>query len=1295
MTYQKLNNLTGWGVWLIATLVYLTTIEPTSSFWDCGEFIASAYKLEVGHPPGAPFFMMMARFFSIFVSAEYAATAVNVMSALSSSFTILFLFWSITHFARKIAERTGELDSGKSLAIMASGMVGALAYTFSDSFWFSAVEGEVYAMSSLFTALVFWAILKWESLADRGNELRWIILIAYLMGLSIGVHLLNLLAIPAIAYVYYFKRHKSDVSGILLTGVISLLILVFIQYGIVQGFVKLAAKFELFFVNDLGMAFNTGVVVYALVVLTLIGGALWLSHKKNWRAVNVGALGILVVLIGYSTFAMIVIRSSANPPMDENNPENLFTLLSYLNREQYGDRPLLSGQYWNTPTDQEDPYQDGSPTWVKSYSVKEKRGTREKMMKSFRWEYEAEKYLAENEGDFYIVEEYIDSGEKKNSIPNYDERFTTLFPRMYSAQANHQREYKEWSNYMNWNVRSVFQSPLLDENVRLTSEQFAMHIEMEVLAAGLDKKTLDRTLNKLFGAYKMRASDIVKVKEANELLIYNDQTRAFDQLAVLDDPRMRNAVAQYIVDILSERVTTGREYAQRLEQTQRRLEQEERMAIMRANSTGSQQDIQRAMQIRGELDRLHEELTPSFSSNMQFFFDYQVNWMYWRYFMWNYAGKQNDVQGHGSFLDGNWLTGLDFIDQERLGNRDRLPYNTTNNKGFNKFYLLPLLLGLMGLVFQLLRSQKEFWVVALLFLMTGLAIVVYLNQYPLQPRERDYAYVGSFYAFAIWIGLGVYSIYWATRKMVWKDLAVIGGFSIGAGLIFYTIESFAGGDHAFSLCILYMSGIATALYAVAMLLQTMPVSNIVRAGVPAVLCLFVPYIMAADGWDDHSRAKRRTGVDFAKNYLDSLEPNAILFTNGDNDTFPLWYVQEVEGYRTDVRIVNLSLLNTDWYIDQMKRKAYESDPVPFKIDEYKYRQGTRDIVLLEEPQDPTNPYVSLELAMNIALDDAKQVDYGEGRGYNYLPSHSFRMPVDSAQVVSSGVVSLDETDLLVDAIEWTITDDRGRPRPYLLKNHFMVLELLRNNNWERPIYFAVTTGPDSYIGLQDYFRLEGLAYRLVPLKYPKSPNPNVMGGFAAQKMYENIMNDFQWGNMDDTTGIYMDENNRRMTTNLRLQFTNLAEELMRLGEDSKALDVLQKLLEVTPEVNVEYDRVMLPVAEALMQLAAEDSTAMSRNSLTPEEVETAQAIGHALTERLFTLFEQEMEYFLSLEGRFFETTTEDLSLMYQVNTRLYQVLKAARPDDPMVDELEQRLEAIDMAIEQKEQELIDLGAVSF
>lgn len=1297
MNFQRTNILTGWAVWLVATIVFLLTIEPTASFWDCGEFIASAYKLEVGHPPGAPFFMMIARIFTLFAPTGYEATAVNVMSALCSSFTILFLFWSITYFARRVAERSGEMTKGKMIAIMASGVVGGLAYTFSDSFWFSAVEGEVYAMSSLFTAMVFWAILKWESVADRGSELRWILLIAYLMGLSIGVHLLNLLAIPAIGYVYFFKRHKYSLQGFLLTGVISLAILGFVQYGIIQEFIRVAAKFELYFVNSLGAAFNTGVVIFAILTIALISFLLWFSHKKGWLWLNVGTLSFTMVLIGYSTFAMIVIRSSANPPMDENNPENLFALLSYLNREQYGDRPLLTGQYWGTPTNPETPYFDGKPTWIKSFSVVEKRGVREVRVRSFRDLFSAERFLAENGASNYIIkQEYIDSGEKRQSVPNYDDRFTTVFPRMYSSQANHIPEYKYWSNYNNYTVSRVFESPFLD-GVRLNSDEFAAHIEMAVLNAGLDRAGLERSLNKLFGQYKLRANATFQVVSDKELVVKNPRTGAFDQLAPLDNEDVRIGLSQYIVDILAERVGTGKDYVDRMEGQLRRLEQDMRMATMRANATRASEDYDRAMQLQSEIDRLHADLVPKMSENLRFFTDYQINWMYWRYFMWNFAGKQNDRQGHGDFKDGNWLSGVKFVDAERLGNRDRLPESELKNQGFNRFYFLPFILGLIGLFFHLIKAPRGFWVTALLFAMTGFAILVYLNQTPLQPRERDYAYAGSFYAYAIWIGMGVYALYWAATKMTWKDFAYLSAMTLGASVLFYGAESVAGGAHGFSYSVFFMSIIAIVAFGIAMILQTVKASDVVKATVPALLCLAAPVIMASDGWDDHSRAKRETGVDFAKNYLDSLEPNAILFTNGDNDTFPLWFVQEVLGYRTDVRVVNLSLLNTDWYVDQMRRRAYDSAPVQIYQDEEQYRQGTRDIVLLEPPAEDQEKFVDLDYAMSVALDDSKTRDYGEGKAYSYLPSHSFRVPVDSAQVMKHGVLNPEEAELMVESILWTIEDQRNRPRQYVLKNHFMVLEILRNNDWTRPIYFAVTTGPESYIGLSEYFRLEGLAYRLVPIRYPKNPNPNVMGGFASETMYNRIMNDFQWGNMDytDGAGIYMDENNRRMTTNLRLQMTNLAEQLMTEGKDDKSLDILEKLLEVTPEKNVPYDRVMLPVAETLNALARLDTSRDVTDQLSPERRAQARKLGEDLSERLFDIFEDDMYYYLSLEQRFFTEVLDDLSLLYQVNQRILQALRVYNPESELIEKLEERLDEMDRALEEKESDLRDLGSVLF
>src|SRR6056297_48180 len=706
--FKTVNRISGWVIFLIAATVYLLTIEPTTSFWDCGEFIASAYKLQVGHPPGAPLFMIISRFFTFFAGGDVtqAAKMVNAMSGIASAFTILFLFWTITHLAKKMFPASEKLSLAQTIAIIGSGAVGALAYTFSDTFWFSAVEGEVYAMSSLFTAFVFWAILKWENIADQKYSNRWLVLIAYLMGLSIGVHLLNLLAIPAIVFVFYFKKYKITKAGMFKAFLVSMIILGAIMYVIIPGLVKVASWFDLLFVNGFGLPFKSGVIFYIVLLLALISWGLYYTSKKKKIILNTIILFITVIVIGYSSFAMIVIRSIANPPMDENNPETVFNLLHYINREQYGSRPLFKGQYYNAPiVDSETPhtYRQKNGKYIKSYSL--------------------------------------------NDIYEYDERFTTIFPRMYSPDPNHVEEYKKWAD--------------------------------------------------------------IKGKKV--------------------------PVSNY----------------------------------------------------QGKQEIRH---VPTFGENLKFFFRYQVGHMYWRYFMWNFSGRQNDTQGHGELLNGNWIRGINFIDNKHIGPQDNLPDSIKNHKARNTYFMLPLLLGLFGFFFHLKRHSNDFMVVLLLFILTGIAIVVYLNQYPMQPRERDYAYAGSFYAFSIWIGIGV------------------------AGLIEYAGKKL---DHA----------AVPVVIAVASLVA-------------------VPGLMAMENWDDHDRSDRYTARAFARNYLNSVDENAIIFTNGDNDTFPLWYVQEVEGFRTDVRVVNLSYLTADWYIEQMMFQFYESDPLPLSMSLDDYRQGTRDYVYL-------------------------------------------------------------------------------------------------------------------------------------------------------------------------------------------------------------------------------------------------------------------------------------------------------------------------------------------------------------
>jgi Protein of unknown function (DUF2723) len=1173
MNFQRINIITGWVIWAISTIVFIMTLEPTMPFWDCGEFIASAYKLEVGHPPGAPLFMLIARMFTAFVSPENVPYMINLISGLSSSFTILFLFWTVTHLAKKLADLDGgDFSKGKLIAVIGSGILGSLAYSFSDTFWFSGVEAEVYAMSSLFTAVVFWAILKWESVVDEGGELRWIVLIAYLMGLSIGVHLLNLLAIPAICLVYYFKKYEFSWKGVVITGVLSLFFLWIINSGVIIYFVKLAGWFERTAVNGMGMPFNTGAIFYLILITSLLAFGLWYTHKTNRVAINTLILGITVAILGYTSFATIIVRSQANPPMDENNPENLFALLSYLNREQYGDRPLVFGQYFNTPQDMEEPYKDGADVWVKSFSVREPK--KNKLALSCRSLFEAEKYVQEHPDQGYaIVEEYIESGEKKGSIPNYDKRFCGYFPRMHSSQGNHVPDYKLWSNYQNWNTPNG--------------------------------KT--------------------KVESAEENVTRYEQ---------------------------------GINYAYRTGKVPQGFTEKDINSMVRT------------------LDRLYAKAMPSSSEEIRYLTSYQVGWMYLRYFMWNFVGRQNDKQGHGAFNEGNWISGVEAIDEERVGNRDALPEIEKDNKGLNTYYFLPLILGLIGIVFQLLRHPKDFSVVTLLFLLTGMAIVVYLNQTPQQPRERDYAYAGSFYAFTIWIGLSIYALYYAANNMTFKSLGTLAAMCIGGSLVIYAVESVASNSHTLGYSLIYMSIVTTALFAIATLLNQFAKGDTVMKGIVcAALALPVPMLLLAQNWDDHDRSGRATGVAMANNYLQSLAPNAIIFTNGDNDTFPLWYAQEVEGIRTDVRVVNLSLLNTDWYIDQMKSKAYDSDPVPFKMAEQKYRQGTRDVMFLD-PYEKSKDYVPVKIALDTLLDDKKYIDNGRNK-INYLGTYKFSMDVP-AEVTEKYRGMMHEGDSLVTNMKWAIADARGKGKSYITKAQMMVLDLLANMDWSRPVYFAVTTGGDAYMGLERYFQLEGLAYRLTPILHKQSDNPNLDGGIGTDIMYDNMMNKFKWGNMD-THDIYMDENNRRMTTNLRLQFNHLAEQLITEGRNEEALKVLYKELEAMPEKNVPYEQpqIMWQVADLLYQAG-----------------DSAKAL--ELSKRLHKLNMDQVDFYDSVDKDRQGDIERDVITALQISDRLQMMASEYAPEDAdvqaMKNEVTTRMEAFglepyDVQVQRREQQM--------
>ena len=1026
--YKLINNLVGWLVFAIAAVVYCLTIESSASFWDCPEFITTGYKLEVGHPPGAPFFMLTANLFSQLASdPSQVAYMVNVMSALLSAGCILFLFWSITHLTRRLlCGNSHTIKTGQMVTIIGAGLIGALAYTFSDTFWYSAVESEVYAYSSFFTAVVFWFILKWEEEAGSVHSDRWLILIAYLMGLSVGVHLLNLLCIPAIVLIYYFKKNpNAGWKGTIMALAVSAALVAAILYGIVPGIVKVGGWFELFFVNTLSMPFNTGLILYIVVLVGALVWSIWETYaaksgvrtniafllvialtglpfyghgvtcvllglivlgalaaylfhmdklKEQWRmsarVMSTALVSIMMIVIGYSSYAVIVVRSAANTPMDQNSPEDIFTLGSYLNREQYGDTPLfyggtyaskvarkVEGQYW-VPVVKEG---------AKVYIPKEKASADEK-----------DQYIVIRTKDKYVMEPSM------------------LFPRMHSA------DHANWPN----------------------------------------------------GGTTVNLYD---------------------------------------------------------------------------NWVGGIQGREATVNVGGQKQRIK---VPTQWDNIKFFINYQVNFMYWRYFMWNFVGRQNDIQGHGEIEHGNWITGIDFIDKMLVGDQTLLPSELRDNKGRNVFYGLPLLLGLIGLFWQAGRGKRgarQFWVVFMLFFMTGLAIVLYLNQTPMQPRERDYAYAASFYAFAIWIGMGVAGIAHLLQKLI-KNPTVAGA-------------------------------IAT------------------------VVCVLVPLQMASQTWDDHDRSNRYMARDFGQNYLNTLPEKGypIIFTNGDNDTFPLWYNQEVEGMRTDSRVCNLSYLQTDWYIDQMRRPAYDSPSVPIQWERLDYVEGTNDAVEIR----PEMKGAVLDLYKKQPAAARRQfgdepfelrnvLDYwvkSKDENLHYIPTDTVYITLDKAAILRSGMYIPEQYRGATDEETMAKMPDRMvislknlrriGGRLMLTKNHVMLLEMLANTNWERPLYMSTTVGSENYVGLDPFFLQEGLAYRITPFNFRELGLAS--GGYAvdSETMYDNLMNRFVFGGMK-TPGIYIDETITRMGYTHRRLYTMLASQLIREGKKEKALAVLNKCDEEFP-----------------------------------------------------------------------------------------------------------------------------------
>lgn len=979
--FKIINTTLGWLVGLAASLVYILTAEPTVSFWDCGEYIATACKLQVGHPPGAPTFQLIGCIFALFAQdAAHIAVCINNMSALCSGLTIMFLFWSISLFAKKIATRNGAaLETSKLIAIFGCALIGAFAYTFSDTFWFSAVEGEVYAMSSFFTALVFWAILKWEEVADNEDSYRWLILIAYLIGLSIGVHLLNLLTLPAMVLVVYFRKYKPTTKGILIAILLSFVMIGVILWGIVPWIVKLSGGFERLFVNGFHLPFNSGTIVYFTIILALILWGLIHSEKHKKRLLNIITLCFAFILIGYSTFFILVIRSNANTPLDENNPEDAVALLSYLNRDQYGKTPLVYGPYYNTPVKA---YENGTPSYVKNHIVYYNG----QQVGSFFTKREAEIFVKENEqrynnGKLEIKGRYVIGDDKNNSEVIYDGNYCTLFPRMWNRESPRIRQYKIWADI-----------------------------------------------------------------KGDDYTIVNGQRV----------PR-----------------------------------------------------------------------TPTFAQNMKFFWRYQMGYMYGRYFMWNFVGRQTVNQGFGGKTSGAWLSGIKFIDEARLGPQDMPDH--MKNPGNNKYYFLPLILGLIGLVYQFKKDSQNGIIVMALFFMTGIAIGIYLNMYAYQPRERDYAFAASFYAFAIWIGLGVYALYDMLQKKINAKASAV---------------------------------IATAI------------------------CVCVPTIMCAQNWDDHNRSNRYLTREIAKGYLDSCAPNAILFTNGDNDTFPLWYMQEVEGYRTDVRVFNLSLAGTDWYLDQMKCQAYEGAPVPMKMTKEMYKQGTRDLLIARnEIKTPQN-------LVNIM----KDVMYNPNNNKReaYIRSIHFTLDVDKDKVIANGTVHPSDTANIVDHLDWTMPIDNlyqanEKDTIMLVSKAFIaMMDIIAHNNWERPIYYVSTTGSDAFFGLDKYFQVEGLAYRLVPVQDNQKNNigAGLYGRVNPEVLWTNIQK-FDFSEYADPE-VYLSEDYTRSVTNIKLFMLRCADAFNMYGKPEMAIKVLDKCYEWFPKETIPYSNLDLYLGQIYIQTATED-----------------------------------------------------------------------------------------------------------
>ncbi|WP_309609911.1 protein O-mannosyl-transferase family [Flavobacterium sp.] len=972
--FNKWNTALGWLTFFIALIVYSLTVEPTMSFWDCGEYIATSAKLQVGHPPGAPLYQMIGAFFAMFaLDNSKVALMVNMMSVFSSAFTILFLFWSTSIILRKIVSRFAETNKINSIVILASAFVGALAFTFSDSFWFNAVEAEVYAMATLLIALLFWLGLRWEQDMNMPRGNKWLLLIALVIGLSFGVHFMALLTIPSIGFLYYFKNYKNiTIKSFIIANIVVVAVLLFIFKLLLPWTMTFFGTAEVFMVNSLGLPFDSGTIFVTILIIAAFYFGLKYTREKGKPVYNTLLLCVLFILIGFSTWMMLPIRANANTPINENKPSDAREVLAYYNREQYGVNPLFYGPQFSDAyagLDKDNPYIDEKPNYERDYKT----------------------------GKYVIVNNF------KNAGQNTDDNQKAILPRMWSTE--HAENYMKFTNVLNFSI----------------NEEYA------------EEKELTDIVSEFRTAY---ASGKLEIEDYESFL----------------------------------------------------------------KSYGDYLNIEK----------------PSTFDNISFMINYQFGYMYWRYLMWNFTGRQNDNQGKYDLVDGNWISGINFIDEIRLGSQANLSADMKNNKGRNMYFFLPFIIGLVGFFFHAKKDVKSFYVLFALFLFTGIALKIYLNERPFEPRERDYALVGSFYVFAIWIGIGVYAIYDFFKKYINPKIA---------------------GSVAIGFCL-----------------------------------LSAPILMASQNWDDHDRSGKYTAVAMAKAYLDSCEKNAILFTIGDNDTFPMWYLQEIEGYRTDIRIVNTSLLMTDWYIDQMKAKAYDSDPVPISFSHKDYVDGKRDYLVFDET---TKDRLDVKEFFDFVSSDDERtlVEMKNGQKIQFYPTNKIRIPVDKNVIIANKVVNPKLNDSIVPYIDVDIKGDA------LYKNRLMMLDIVRNNNWKRPIYFSPGAFADEdYIWMKDFLQLDGMVYRLVPIKTPinKEASAFDMGRIDTDIMYNTVMK-WDWGN-GESTKIYHDPETRKNSISYRTNLTRLMNQLIVEGKNDKAKQIINLALTKMPLDYYEFYTMVEPFA---------------------------------------------------------------------------------------------------------------------